>query len=131
MTPKDPVPTGPVLPPDIGISKTGMHNGAKAFSDEAENLTKDVNAQTKALDSLGNFAGDDDLGRQFNQGYGQAVLNAIGYANALATTYPEIARRIRQISDNLEIADWANIAALPKVPQTGPSYNKKNATFEV
>jgi hypothetical protein len=92
------------------------------------NLAKAINA----LEGLGNFWGDDQYGHMFHDGangrpgYGAQHDTVSTDTNAIISGYHEIAGLptrhhgaggLSEMANNVDVANWNSLAALPQIPK--------------
>ncbi|NUW30344.1 hypothetical protein HTZ77_02730 [Nonomuraea sp. SMC257] len=112
--PTSPAPERPAGP-GLDVRGSTFTKAAGGFTAEHSELAGYTRAIFDAIAALGNFAGTDDAGNTFRQGYSTALKKVETYVNALRDVYPEVADRLAGMNTTLDIANWATIESLPKV----------------
>ncbi|HUR07816.1 MAG TPA: hypothetical protein VM347_35105 [Nonomuraea sp.] len=95
-----------------------------AFNDEHIDLLRDARKILDDIGGLGDFAGTDEAGKRFRDGYSKGLEKATNYTGKLGAVYSEIADKLADMKTAVDIANWAGIQALPKVsdpPKFSPS----------
>ncbi|MEU6721367.1 hypothetical protein ABZ897_58835 [Nonomuraea sp. NPDC046802] len=109
------------------IHRTQVRSTATAFDREREELAEVVAAARLDLEAIGGFWGDGKEGVTFFKGEGgargyEAVTGQIiEGTEAFLNAHHEIARRLRLMTDNVQVTDWENVAAiLSALPPADP-----------
>lgn len=113
-----PISPGPGSPGRQNIDFLGstFTKAANEFAAERDELERDIRSILDAVDASGSFAGTDETANTFRTNYSTALDNVRTYVNALRDVYPEVAVRLAATKTTLDIANWAIIESLPKVP---------------
>ncbi|GAA4973805.1 hypothetical protein HD597_005182 [Nonomuraea thailandensis] len=109
------------------IHKKQLRSAATAFETERSDLRRFVAAAADDLNAIGDFWGGTQEGTTFLKGQGggsgyEAVTGQIiEGVDVLLDAHQEIAGRLRLMADNVQVADWAGLAAtLSKLPPADP-----------
>ncbi|UBU08388.1 hypothetical protein [Nonomuraea gerenzanensis] len=109
------------------IHKRHLRSAATAFETEQSDLRAFVAAAAEDLNAIGDFWGGTQEGVTFMKGQGggsgyEAVTGQlIEGVEVLLHAHHEIARRLRLMADNVQVADWAGLAAiLSELPPADP-----------
>jgi hypothetical protein len=110
------------------IHNQQFHAAANAFDLEKSELARFVAQAGEELNAIGDFWGGTKEGVTFLKGQGggsgyEAVTGQIIVGvDRLLDAHGEIAARLRLMAGNVQVADWANVAAiLDKLPPADPS----------
>ncbi|GAA2214829.1 hypothetical protein GCM10009850_102950 [Nonomuraea monospora] len=109
------------------IHQKPFRSAATAFEIEQSDLRGFVAAAAEDLNAIGDFWGGTQEGTTFLKGQGggsgyEAVTGQIIAAvDVLLDAHLEIAARLRLMAGNVQVADWAGLAAiLSKLPPADP-----------
>ncbi|WP_327088940.1 hypothetical protein OIE66_42690 [Nonomuraea sp. NBC_01738] len=97
------------------VRGSNFTKAAGGFTDESTELANDARRILDAIAAIGDFAGTDESGNTFRQGYDTAMKKIVTYVGSLRDHYPEISERLAGMKSNFDLANWANIESLPKV----------------
>jgi uncharacterized protein YukE len=111
----------------MDIGKSHIRSAANAFDHEGGELAEFVATAAAELDAIGDFWGGTAEGVMFFKGQGggtgyEAVAGQLAAGvQTLIDAHHEIAERLRLMVDNVEVADWDNVAAiLSSLPPADP-----------
>ncbi|MBT2225364.1 hypothetical protein [Nonomuraea sp. NEAU-A123] len=99
-----------------------------AFNDEHTDLLRDARKILDDIAGLGDFAGTDEAGKRFREGYSKGLEKAGNYTGKLGAVYSEIADRLASMKTAVDIANWATVQALPKVSDP-PKFSPPDGTI--
>lgn len=105
-----------------------LTGASRQFELEMKHFTGDIRSLFHVLEGIGDFAGNDDTGHKFKEGYGKAVGNVVSYVHAIEDAYQGIVDRLQLMTVSVDLANWASMAALPKVPDNGPVFSADDGT---
>ncbi|OUC79126.1 hypothetical protein CA984_42980 [Streptosporangium minutum] len=94
---------------------------AKAFRIESTDLTGALVKEVNELIAVGDFWGGDEAGAKFYNGdaevlgYAATAEAVMTEASAISSFYTGVAARIHDMGRNVEAADWASIAEMPRI----------------
>ncbi|GAA3211942.1 hypothetical protein [Nonomuraea helvata] len=111
--------------PPTEVHGSTFTSAAGGFTTEHEELARDARGILDALFALGDFAGTDEAGNRFRQGYSTALKKAETYVNALRDVYPSVGERLAGMKTTFDVANWATIESLPKVSDP-PEYSESD-----
>ncbi|MEV0235561.1 hypothetical protein [Nonomuraea sp. NPDC050786] len=113
--------------PTTEVHGSTFTSAAGGFVTEHEELARDAGRILDAIAALGDFAGTDETGTTFRQGYSTALKKTETYVNALRDVYPGVAERLAGMKTSFDVANWATIESLPKVSDP-PEYSDGKLT---
>ncbi|GAA3004981.1 hypothetical protein [Streptosporangium longisporum] len=104
----------PAEPTDI--SPTDLNKRKEDFRAENNELGRAITEAMAALDGLGPFWGNDEIGQKFAGGGGKGYLaardEAFKHAGELRDAYFKIGDNLGLVGDNVDGANWATVGAM-------------------
>ena len=110
----------PSDPPPMQIDHAELKLAAQEFVDEDARLSGEVYFLLGKIAGLGDIYGNDDTGRQTNQGFLQAQENIAKYVGSLCGAYGKTGIALGLMESNVDVANWNITAALPDIDKTAP-----------
>lgn len=95
----------------------------RAFDTESTDLTGALIKKVNELIAVGDFWGGDEAGTKFYHGdadvpgYAAAAEAVMTEASAVSSFYTGVAARLHTMGRNVEDADWASMAEMPRILQ--------------
>ena len=120
--------SGSSAQPETLTDKASFKNVIDAFDTEHIDFLRDAQRILDDIGGLGDFAGTDDAGQKFKDGYSKGLEKAVNYTGKLGAVYSEIAERLAGMKTSVDIANWANIQSLPKVSEP-PKFSPSTGTI--
>jgi hypothetical protein len=102
------------------IDHAELKRAAQEFVDEDARLSSEVYFLLGKIAGLGDIYGDDDSGRQANQGFLQAQENITKYVGSLCGAYGRTGIALGLVESNVQVANWNITAALPDIDKSMP-----------
>jgi hypothetical protein len=103
------------LPP-TEVYPAYVRSVGKALDTESEDITAKLDAAKKQLIAIGNFWGNDSMGKQFYKGadgkpgYETMSTRAVGGIETFASFYKAVSLGLREMADRTDDTEWENTA---------------------
>lgn len=109
-------------PTELAMSPDDLKSSiAKAFHIEGGDLTGALIKEVNELIAVGDFWGGDEAGMKFYDGdaevpgYAATAEAVMTESSAISFFYTGVATRLHDMGRNVEAADWAGIAEMPRI----------------